>query len=329
MKKFEKTSTNFYKNALERSRILVTGGSGFIGSWLCETLVALGAEVTCLDNLSSGKLENIKHLTNYENFRFVKADIAYFEPKGFDCIIHAASLPSPEDYIRRPVEAMLPNSVGLLNCLEACRKEDSRILYTSTSEVYGDAEVIPTPEDYWGRVNPIGLRSCYDEAKRFGEALCMAYFREYDLDVRVARIFNCYGPRIDVESKYARVIPRFIIQALRNEPITIHGDGKQTRSFTYITDTIDGLIKMIVTESVKGEVINIGSEDEISIIELAKLIIRLAASSSKIVFTQARPDDPRRRRPDITKARKLLAWEPKIKLEDGLKYTIEWFKGRS
>jgi UDP-glucuronate decarboxylase len=316
-------------DVVSECRILVTGGAGFIGSWLCENLLSLGAEVTCLDNLSSGKLENIKHLIGYKNFRFLKEDIVHFKPRGFDCIIHAASLPSPEDYMKRPVEAMLPNSVGLLNCLEACREEDSMMLYTSTSEVYGDAEIIPTPEDYWGRVNPIGLRSCYDEAKRFGEALCMAYFREYDVDVRIARIFNCYGPRIDVESNYARVIPRFITQALKNEPITVHGDGKQTRSFTYITDTIDALIKMIATNNTKGEVVNIGSEEEISIIELAKLIIKLTSSSSKIVFTQARPDDPRRRRPDISKAKRLLAWEPRIKLQDGLRYTIEWFRRRS
>ncbi|MCR6691928.1 MAG: SDR family oxidoreductase [archaeon YNP-LCB-003-016] len=306
-------------------RILVTGGAGFLGSWLCEALTILGANVSCLDNLSTSRVENIMHLKKYGNFKFIKADISEYHPEGFDFIVHGASLPSPDDYMRRPVDTMLPNSLGLLNCLEAARK-GSIVLYTSTSEVYGDAEIIPTPEDYWGKVNPIGLRSCYDESKRFGEALCMAYYRQYGVDVRVARIFNSYGPRLDPESRYARVIPRFIMQALRNEPLTIHGDGMQTRSFTYVTDTVNALIKMLINDGVRGEVVNIGSQNEVKIIDLAKMIIRLTGSSSKIVFTEARPDDPRRRCPDISKARKLLNWEPKISLEDGLKYTIEWFR---
>jgi len=319
--------SQFSRNLFRGRRILVTGGAGFLGSWLCEALTMLGANVTCLDNLSTGRVENIIQLKNYENFKFIKADVSEYHPKGFDFIVYGASLPSPDDYVMRPVETMLPNSIGLLNCLEAAR-DGAGVLYMSTSEVYGDAEVIPTREDYWGRVNPVGLRSCYDESKRFGEALCMAYHRQYAVDVRIARIFNIYGPKLDPESKYARVIPRFIMQALRNEPITIHGDGMQTRSFTYVTDTVNALIRMIVNDNVRGEVVNIGSQDEVSIMDLAKMIIRLTGSSSKIIFTKARPDDPRRRCPDISKAKKLLGWEPKTSLEDGLKYTIRWFMGR-
>jgi len=319
--------SQFSRDLFRGRRMLVTGGAGFLGSWLCEALIMLGANVTCLDNLSTGRVENIMHLKDYENFKFIEADVSEYHPRGFDFIVHGASLPSPDDYMSRPVETMLPNSIGLLNCLEAARN-GVRVLYMSTSEVYGDAEVIPTPEDYWGRVNPIGLRSCYDESKRFGEALCMAYYRQYGVDVRIVRIFNTYGPRLNPESKYARVIPRFIMQALRNEPLTVHGDGMQTRSFTYVTDTINALIKILVNDNVKGEVLNIGGQNEVRIIDLAEMIIRLTGSSSKMIFTEARPDDPRRRCPDISKAKRLLGWEPKISLEDGLKYTIEWFRRR-
>jgi UDP-glucuronate decarboxylase len=318
------TVSQFGEDLFKGRSILVAGGAGFLGSWLCESLILLGANVTCLDNTSTGRIENILYLKSYVNFSFIQADISSFQPRGFDYIVHAASIPLPDIYMVKPVDTMLPNSLGLLNCLEAARK-GSRILYMSTSDVYGDAEVIPTPEDYWGRVNPTGLRSCYDESKRFGEALCMAYFRQYGVDVGIARIFNSYGPRIDPESRYARVIPKFIMQALRNESITIHGNGKQTRSFTYVTDTVDALIKMLIS-NVRGEAVNIGSPHEVRIIDLANTVIRLTGSSSKIVFTEARPDDPRRRCPDISKARRLLGWEPKIPLEDGLKYTIEWFR---
>ncbi|MEM3833398.1 MAG: UDP-glucuronic acid decarboxylase family protein [Thermoprotei archaeon] len=311
---------------LKDKKVLVTGGAGFLGSWLCETLIWLGARVTCLDNLSTGKIENIKHLGTFENFSFVKADVAEFCPDGFDYIIHGASLPSPDDYMRRPVEAMLPNSLGLLKCLENARKDHSVLLYLSTSEVYGDAEVIPTPEAYWGKVNPISLRSCYDESKRFGEALCMAYFRQYNVDVRIARIFNTFGPRLDINVEYARVIPKFIIQALRYEPITVHGDGKQTRSFCYVSDMVVGLLKFMICEECRGEVMNFGNPHEITILELAHLIKKLTNSQSEIIFLHSRPDDPRRRSPDISKARKLLNWEPKVSLNNGLSYTIEWFK---
>jgi len=227
--------------------------------------------------------------------------------------------------MRRPVETMLSNSIGLLNCLESSRKSDSVLLYLSTSEVYGDADLIPTPESYWGKVNPVGPRSCYDESKRFGEALCMSYMREHDVDVRIARIFNTYGPRMDPDARYARVIPRFIMQALRNEPITVYGDGNQTRSFCYISDLISGLLKLIERDC-KGEMVNLGADNEIRIIELANLIKELASSGSEIVFLPAREDDPRRRRPDISKARRLLGWEPIVPLREGLSRTIDWFR---
>ncbi|MES4787575.1 MAG: NAD-dependent dehydratase [Nitrospiraceae bacterium] len=308
-------------------KVLVTGGAGFIGSWLCDVLVESGTYITCLDNLSSGSLKNVNSIIRHERFKFINADVnEWSSNEKFDIIIHCASIPSPEDYMTRPIEAVLPNSLALINMLEKARKDGSTLLFTSTSEVYGDATVIPTPEEYWGYVNPIGLRSCYDESKRFGEALCFAYHRQYGVDVRIARIFNTYGPKIDVNAGYARVIPRFIMQALRGEPITVHGDGRQTRSFTYITDTITALIKMLATSKAEGEVINIGNPHETSIIELANMIKKLTNSTSPILFTKPRPDDPRRRCPDITKAEKILGWEPRTSLEEGLKRTIKWMK---
>jgi UDP-glucuronate decarboxylase len=307
--------------------VLITGGAGFIGSWLAEALIALGARVTVLDNLSTGSLRNVEHQIGLSSFKFLKGDVSNFKfEERYDFIIHAASLPAPDIYVKRPVETMLSNSLGMLNVLEESRKHGSVVLYTSTSEVYGDAELIPTPENYWGRVNPIGVRSCYDESKRFGEALCMAYFREYGVDVRVSRLFNVYGPRLDPNASYARVISKFIMQALNSQPITVHGDGRQTRSFLYIADAVNALIRMMVKDGLGGEVVNVGNPNEITILELAEIVKRLTESESPIVFQPPRPDDPRRRCPDISKARSLLSWEPKTTLEDGLKITIEWFK---
>jgi len=314
-------------SALKNRSVLITGGAGFIGSWLAEALTTRGAKVTVLDNLSTGSLKNIEHLIGLSNFRFLRGDVSNFNvEERYDFLVHAASLPAPEIYVEKPVETMLSNSLGTLNILEASRKHNSIVIYTSTSEVYGDAEVIPTPESYWGRVNPIGIRSCYDESKRFGEALCIAYFRQYGVDVRVARLFNTYGPRLDPNARYARVISRFITQALSGKPITIHGDGRQTRSFLYISDAVNALLRMMVKEGLKGEVINIGNPDEITILELAQLIKKLTASKSEIEFHPPRQDDPRRRCPDISKAKSLLEWEPKTTLEEGLKHTIKWFK---
>jgi UDP-glucuronate decarboxylase len=307
--------------------VLVTGGAGFIGSWLSESLVALGAKVTVLDNLSTGSLKNVEHLLGLPNFKFVEGDVSRLEiGERYDFIVHAASVPAPDAYVERPVDAMLPNSLGTLKVLETSRRHESTVLYTSTSEVYGDAEVVPTPETYWGRVNPIGVRSCYDESKRFGEALCMAYLRQYGVDVRVARIFNTYGPRLDPSAGYARVVSRFIAQALKGQPITVHGDGRQTRSFLYVADAVEALVKMMAKEGLKGEVVNVGNSREVTILELAELIKRLTGSRSPIVFQPPRPDDPRRRCPDISKAGKLLGWGPRTPLEEGLRLTIRWFE---
>jgi len=322
------SSINVNEDVFKGKRILVTGGAGFLGSWICDVLVKLGAKVFCLDNLSTGRMENIKHLSNNKNFSFIRADVNEWNPvKKFDYIIHSASLPSPEEYVNKPVNAMFPNSVGLLRLLENARLSDSVLLFLSTSEVYGNAEVVPTPETYWGKVNPIGFRSCYDESKRFGEALCMAYFRQYSVDIRIARIFNTYGPRIDPNARYARVVPKFIIQALRGDPLTIHGNGLQTRSFCYVTDTVTALLKMLFIEKCRGEVINIGSPQEIKILDLARIIKKLTNSKSSLIFQPPRPDDPRRRCPDLSKAKSILEWKPKIPLREGLRYTIEWFRG--
>ncbi|MDW8045191.1 MAG: GDP-mannose 4,6-dehydratase [Nitrososphaerota archaeon] len=310
-------------------KILVTGGAGFIGSWLCEVLVGFDSYVTCLDNFSTGRMENIQHLLTKGNFRLINSDVVSADLSGkYDIVVHGASIPNPDDYIRRPIEAMLPNSLGLQRILERARIDDSIVLYLSSSEVYGDAELVPTPETYQGKVSLLGERSYYDESKRFGEVLCRAYISEYGLDIRIARLFNTYGPRMDPEMKYARVIPRFIMQALKHEPITVHGDGEQTRSFLYITDAICALLKMIESKDAKREVMNLGSEEEVKIIDLARMIKRMTGSKSPIIHKDARKDDPRRRCPDIRKAKSLLKWEPRVSLEDGLIKMIEWFKGR-
>lgn len=312
---------------LKGLNVLVTGGAGFIGSWLSEALIDLGCRVTCIDNLSTGLLDNIKHLLDHKDFKFVNADVSTkpLEINNIDIVLHLASRASPEDYQRYPIDTLNANSLGSYKMLELARKNDAKILYTSTSEVYGDAKVIPTPEDYWGYVNPIGIRSCYDEGKRFSEALFMAYHRQYGLDTRIVRIFNTYGPRLRADGSYARVISRFIIQALSNKDITVYGDGNQTRSFCYITDTINAILLALTNDSIKGDVINIGNPQEVKIIDLAEMIIKMADSRSKIVFLPKREDDPYRRCPDISKAKRLLGWMPRIRLEDGLLKTIKTY----
>jgi len=301
-------------------RVMISGGAGFIGSWLSQKLIELGAEVTAVDNFSTGSMKNIEELISNPRFKLIEADAQDVDAKGYDYLIHGASIPSPDDYVRRPVETALSNALGLLNFL----KSGKRVLYMSSSEVYGDPQVIPTPESYWGNVNPVGPRSCYDESKRFGEALCMAFAREKGVSVRIARIHNTYGPRMDVTGRYGRAIPRFITQALKNEPLTIYGDGLQTRSFTYITDMVDGLIRLMLSDY--SMPVNLGSENEISILELAKAIIEITNSKSEIVPLEPFPDDPRRRMPDITIAKKVLGWEPKVPLREGLKQTVDYFK---
>jgi UDP-glucuronate decarboxylase len=318
---------NLRKEDFEGKKVLVTGGSGFIGSWICDVLMGFDAEVTCLDNLSTGKLEYIDHMLNKPEFQFLKEDVCTFRgDKQYNMIFHLASHASPEEYQQKPVETLRTNSLGSLNIAELARKFDATILFASTSEIYGDPEVIPTPESYWGNVNPVGPRSCYFEGKRFAESLFMAYCREYKLDVKIARIFNSYGPRLREDGLYGRVVSRFIVQALTGRPITIYGDGKQTRSFCYVADAISGLMTLITSEKARGKIVNIGNPEEVTIIELAQKIKELTGSKSPLTFHPLPEDDPLRRNPDINLARKLLKWDPKVDLKQGLKRTVVWFR---
>jgi UDP-glucuronate decarboxylase len=314
--------------SIEGTNVLVTGGAGFLGSWLCEVLVEQGANVICLDNLVSGLKANISHIVDKDNFTFIQHDITQpiFFDEPIDMVMHLASRASPFEFEKYPIQILKANTLGIWVALGIAKKHGARFLYTSTSEIYGAATEIPTSEGYRGNVNPIGPRSCYDEAKRCGESYVIAYELQHDLDVRIARIFNTYGPMMRAEGVYGRVIPRFIEQALSNKPITIFGDGSQTRSFCYVTNQIEGLLKLAFSEGAKGEVVNIGSDKEITILELAKLIRGITNSSSEIVFEELPKDDPPRRKPNITKAKTLLQWKPKVELKGGLSKMIKWFK---
>jgi len=303
---------------------LVTGGAGFIGSFLCERLLNEGHEVICLDNLSTGKESNIEHLLENPKFQFIKHDVTEPINLKVDFIFHLASPASPVDYEKLPIETSMANSLGTFNMLNLAKKNKSRILLASTSEVYGEPSVHPQKEDYWGNVNPIGVRSCYDVSKRFAENLTINFFRKYALDVRIARIFNTFGPRMRLDD--GRAIPNFIVQSLTGKPITVYGDGKQTRSFCYISDMIDGLTRLMFKDNLSGKVVNLGNTGERTIISVAELIKEITESKSEIIFKPLLEDDPTRRRPDITKAKRLLNWEPKIDLNEGLKKTIQWFK---
>ena len=307
-------------------RVLVTGGAGFLGSWLCEVLVTQSADVTCLDNLASGQMENIEHLSG-EGLTFLNHDIAQpisFE-EGFDLVVHMASRASPFEFSRHPIQILKANTLGIWVALGIAKKHKCRFLYTSTSEVYGNPpdSFIPTPETYNGNVNPVGPRGCYDEAKRAGEAFVTAYHTQHGLDTRIVRIFNTYGPRMRSDDIYGRVVPRFIDQALENRPITIFGDGAQTRSFTYVTDQVEGILRLASKDGLKNPVVNIGSNQETTILKLAKLIITLTSSRSRLAFQPLPVDDPMRRSPDTTLAKGLLNWAPKVPLEEGLKRFVE------
>jgi len=325
----ENLKGDFKREEFDGKLILVTGGAGFIGSWLCDFFRSFNVEITCLDNMSTGRLKNIDHLSGKPGFNFVSKDVCNFKSKiKFDYVLHLASRASPEEYQKHPIETLRANSLGSYKMLELARKNDSTILFTSTSEVYGDAQVVPTPETYWGNVNPVGVRSCYDEGKRFAEALFMAYHKEYGLNVRIARIFNTYGPRIRADGAYGRAVPRFISQALTDKPITVYGDGTQTRPFCYATDTATGLLKLLTSENAKGEIVNIGNPKEMTILELAQTIKQLTGSSSPLSFHPLPADDPKRRCPDINKAERVLRWSPNISLKHGLQKTITWFRGQ-
>jgi len=310
----------------QNKKILISGGSGFLGSWICDVFVKVGVNVTCLDNFSSGLKSNIEHLMNKPNFKLIQKDICDINfDESFDGVMHFASRASPEDYHNFQIETLLTNSLGTKNALDVALHNKCKFMYSSTSEVYGDSKIFPTSEEYWGNVNPIGERSCYDEGKRYGEALCVAYQREHKLDVRLIRIFNTYGPRIRPDGNYGRALPRFVDKALKNETIKIFGDGLQTRSFCYVTDTISGILLYFLDKENHG-VLNIGSKTETTINHLAETIVSKTNSKSKIEHVSESPDDPRRRQADISKAKRCIGWEPKISLESGLAKTIDWIK---
>jgi len=319
------------KDKVEGRKFLVTGGAGFIGSWLCDMLHQLGGKVVCVDNFLTGSEENIKHLLGKDNFKIVNSSVCDFQTEeNFDYIIHAASIASPSIYQKHPIETLDTNLIGTKKLLELARRRNvEAFLFTSTSEVYGNVppEMIPTPETYYGFVNSFGPRCMYDEGKRAAEAYCYSYFQEYKIPIRIARIFNTYGPRLDINNTgYGRVVIKFIDQALKNKLLTVYGDGRQTRSFCYVTDTIYGLLKLLLLDGLDGEVFNIGNDKETRIIDLAYKIKDITKSNSEIVFQPLPKDDPLRRCPDLTKARNILKYSPKVNLEEGISKTVEWYK---
>jgi dTDP-glucose 4,6-dehydratase len=305
-------------------RVLISGGAGFIGSHLCDFFIQQNNEVICVDNFITGQQENISHLLGNPKFHFINADVS--EPLTVDlevsAILHFASPASPKDFTKYPIQIMRANGFGTYHLLELARRKQARFLLASTSEIYGDPLVHPQSENYWGNVNPIGVRSVYDESKRFAEALAFAYKRKFGIAIRIARIFNTYGPRMRVLD--GRVVPNLILRALRGEPLTIYGDGSQTRSFCYIDDMVCGIVKLLDADI--SEPVNLGNPDEFTILELANLIIELTGTKSSLEFIPLPQDDPKKRKPDISKAKRLLSWEPKVSLRQGLKKTIDWFK---
>ncbi len=305
-------------------RVLVTGGGGFLGSHLCDRLVDRGYEVICVDNFFSGSKRNIQHLLKKPNFELIRHDIVHPLYLEVDEIYNLACPASPVHYQYNPVKTIKTNIIGSINMLGLAKRVKAKILQASTSEVYGNPEKHPQDESYWGNVNPIGPRACYDEGKRCAETLFFDYHRQNNVKIKVVRIFNTYGPRMLPND--GRVISNFIVQALTNQDITVFGDGMQTRSFCYVDDMIDGIIKMMETPDEITGPINLGNPEERTILEVAELILKLCKSRSKIVFLPAPQDDPVRRRPDITLAKKILGWEPKVPLEEGLKITIDYFK---
>jgi dTDP-glucose 4,6-dehydratase len=309
---------------MERKRVLITGAAGFLGSHLCDRFIKENFHVIAMDNLITGDLQNIEHLFKLENFEFYHHDVSKFVyvPGGLDYILHFASPASPIDYLKIPIQTLKVGSLGIHNLLGLARNKNARLLIASTSEVYGDPTVNPQPEEYWGNVNPVGPRGVYDEAKRFQEAMTMAYHTFHGLETRIVRIFNTYGPRMRLND--GRVLPAFIGQALRGEDLTVFGDGSQTRSFCYVDDLIEGIYRLLFSDY--SQPVNIGNPDEITMMDFAEEIIKLTGTTQKIICKDLPTDDPKQRRPDITKARALLNWEPKINRADGLKITYEYFK---
>jgi dTDP-glucose 4,6-dehydratase len=312
-------------NTRRLERVVVTGGAGFLGSHLCDHLLGRGIAVVAIDNLLTGSLDNIAHLSGNPAFSFQRQDVTeYLDVEGpVDAVLHFASPASPIDYALLPIQTIKVGTLGTHRALGLAMAKGARFLLASTSEVYGDPEVHPQPETYWGHVNPVGPRSIYDEAKRAAEAFTMAYHNHHGLDTRIVRIFNTYGPRM--RRRDGRAVPAFVTQALAGEPITVFGDGSQTRSLCYVDDLIDGIDRLLASDHPMP--VNIGNPSEITMLELARMVRELCGSTSEIVFEPLPVDDPRRRRPDITLARKLLAWEPRVPLEDGLARTIAWWRG--
>ncbi|MDD5431820.1 MAG: SDR family oxidoreductase [Candidatus Omnitrophica bacterium] len=309
---------------MEKRVVVITGGAGFIGSHLCDRLLKDDFKVVCLDNLKTGNIENIKHILKHKYFRFENRDVTkYIEIKGrVDYCLHFASLASPEDYLKYPIQTLKVGSLGTHNALGLSKAKKSVFLLASTSEVYGDPLVHPQPESYWGNVNPVGVRGCYDESKRFAEAITMAYHRIHNVNTKIVRIFNTYGERMRIND--GRVVPNFINQALHNKPLTVYGRGEQTRSFCYVDDLVEGIVRLM--KSKINDPVNLGNPNEFTILELARFVIKMTATKSKLIYKPLPQDDPRQRQPNIKKANELLKWKPKILLEEGLSKTIDWFK---
>ncbi len=305
-------------------RIVVTGAAGFLGSHLCDYLLKKGHEVIGLDNLITGTTRNIEHLAGNDRFKFIKHDVTeyIYISGGVDAVLHFASPASPVDYLEYPIQTLKVGALGTHKALGLAREKKARFLLASSSEVYGDPLVHPQREEYWGNVNPIGPRGVYDESKRFAEAMTFAYHRTHGIDTKIARIFNTYGPRM--RSGDGRVVPNFINQALDGKPLTVYGDGSQTRSFCYVSDLIEGIYRLLISDV--NEPVNLGNPQEMKIIDFARKVIELTGSKSDIVFEKLPVDDPKVRQPDISRAKKLLGWEPKVSLEEGLSHTIEYFK---
>jgi dTDP-glucose 4,6-dehydratase len=304
-------------------RVLITGGAGFLGSHLCDAMLAEGHSVVCADNLVTGRMENLAHLTNEQRFEFTRQDVCHpFDPGTVDCVFHFASPASPVDYLKHGIETLEVGSAGTINCLEVAKKHNAKFLLASTSECYGDPLEHPQKETYWGHVNPVGPRSVYDEAKRFAEAATIAYCRYHKVDTRIVRIFNTYGPRLQIND--GRVVSNFMKQALLGEALTVFGDGLQTRSFCYVSDEIAGIVAL--SKSHEHLPVNIGNPIEFTILECARQVLQVTGSNSIVRFEPLPQDDPRQRRPDITKARTLLGWEPKIDLVTGLRLSLDYFQ---
>lgn len=304
--------------------VVITGGAGFLGSHLCDRFIQDGLRVFCVDNLITGNPDNIKHLSKNKDFEFIRHDVskALHINGRVDYVLHFASPASPVDYLNYPIPTLKVGSLGAHNTLGLAKLKKARYLMASTSEVYGDPQVHPQKESYWGHVNPVGPRGCYDEAKRFAEAITMAYHRYHNIDTRILRIFNTYGPRMRIRD--GRVVPNFIDQALRNKPLTVYGRGTQTRSFCYYSDLIEGAVRLLYSDI--HAPVNVGNPDEFTILEFAKLVIAVSGTKSRITFRPLPTDDPKQRRPDITLAQRRLGWKPKVKLPEGLRETVCWFR---